>query len=94
MPKLILSKEEALDIVYRDHDTAKVIRDVLIDTTRWSKVRQITFELNGKLYQGTYRKGSTESQDEQPFEYTEPVFCEVEAFEKTITDYRSVTEEV
>jgi hypothetical protein len=91
MPKLTLTKEEAQDIVYRDHPRAKIVRNEIVDNTRWSVCYDLIFELDGKLYQGCYSRGATEQQDEHPFEYDDnPEFVQVEAYERTITDYRPV----
>ena len=37
---------------------------------------------DGKFYRAVYSRGATESQDERPFEYGEPIFIEV--FPKTV----------
>lgn len=68
------------------------VLDILKDSTRWSLHYRFVFKHEGKLYETHYSIGSTEMQDEGPWEYEdEDIDCqEVEAFEKTVTDYRTV----
>lgn len=82
------------DIAWEDHDEdVKVLQNEISDTSRWSVHYDLVFEYEGKLYQTFYRVGATESQDEKPFEYEDEVECmQVEAFEKTVIDYRPVEE--
>jgi len=37
--------------------------------SRWSQHWRIVFEVEGRFYETTYSIGSTESQDERPYEY-------------------------
>ena len=53
----------------------KLIKDDIIDTTRWSIVHEIVFEDKGKFYMTTYSEGATEYQDERPWEYEDEVKC-------------------
>jgi len=50
--------------------------DDIIDTSRWSTHHKIIFEHEGKFYQTEYSRGSTEQQDERPWEYEEEVDCD------------------
>lgn len=93
MPKLTLTKIEAQNIVFHDHDRAKVVLDTIEDTSRWSIRHRLIFELDGTLWEGRYQVGATEMQDESPFEYTDPEFFQVEPYEKTIVEYRKVGEQ-
>ena len=69
----------------------KIIRDNILETSRWSEIHDLVFEYDGKLYQTTYSQGSTESQDESPFEYDDVVTCdEVETYQEMVTNYRKI----
>lgn len=74
---------------YDDH----VVNEIC-DTTRWSNIYSFIFKHEGKMYITSYSVGATESQDEGPWEFChddEEIECdEVEAYQKTITDYRKV----
>lgn len=67
------------------------VRDEITDTTRWSTHHELIFKHDGKLYSATYSRGATEQQDERPWDGEDEIECtEVEAYEKTVTDYRAV----
>lgn len=61
---------------------------------RWSSYHRMVFAFEGKLWETTYSRGLTESQDERPYEYDgEEVDCvEVEARPKTVTEYVPVSD--
>lgn len=86
-------KTELQAIVNGDHETAKVALDALVAKSRWSLRYRLIFELGGMLFQVYYTRGATELQTEDPFEFDtdEIEVTEVEAFERTITDYRPVS---
>ncbi len=87
---MIFQKEWLQDLVDGEHEDVKVVRDEIFQTRRWSTDYEIIFEFNKKLYWTTYSRGSTEMQDESPFE-NEPdeIEChEMERFLTTIVDYR------
>ena len=52
---------------------ALVLQDNVTDQTRWSTIRELVFRLpdmpDGLAYRTTYSKGSTEIQDEAPWEH-------------------------
>ena len=52
---------------------ALVLQDNVTDQTRWSTIHELVFRLpdmpDGLAYRTTYSKGSTERQDESPWEY-------------------------
>lgn len=52
---------------------AVVLQDNVIDQTRWSTIHELVFRLpdmpDGLAYRTTYSKGSTEIQDEAPWEH-------------------------
>lgn len=68
-------KEDLLDLLYKkeleiDGKLAKVVDGPNItDTSRWSIHYEMVFSYDDKYYSVVYRRGATESQDEQPFEY-------------------------
>lgn len=52
------------------------VSEEIIDTTRWSVIKEIIFQdKDGKYYQTTYSQGATEYQDESPWEYENEVEC-------------------
>lgn len=67
----------------------KTISDEIIDTSRWSTFHRRVFEHEGKYYETMYSHGSTEQQDESPYEYEgEEIECkEVFKKEKTVIVY-------
>lgn len=87
--KLIVTKEEARDIIYEDHEDYDVISDEITDHRRWSVDHEVIIKRlsDEKFFQGNYSRGATESQDEKPFEYSEPEFTEVFLTTKTIQVY-------
>jgi len=65
------------------------VLDEIIDQTRWSTVNRRVFKHEGKFYETVYSYGSTESQDESPYEYDEDEIECKEVFEvqKLVTVY-------
>lgn len=85
MQKIKIPKDEMLNIL---DDGADVVRDKIAGTSRWSIKHELIFKRDGKLYRVHYSVGATESQDESPWEYTDPVECtEVRAVQVSVTDY-------
>ncbi|MCK4245561.1 MAG: hypothetical protein KAX20_08055 [Candidatus Omnitrophica bacterium] len=78
-----------------DRDVFDIIKDELIDTSRWSNIYEMVFrdKASEKLYLSSYSRGATESQDERPYEYSseEVEVIEVEEYQETVTKYRKVT---
>lgn len=87
--KLILTADEARDIVYEDTSEYTVIEDSIESTSRWSEHHLVTVQRlsDGKYFQDSYSQGLTESQDERAYEYSEPDFTEVFQVTKTIIAY-------
>lgn len=90
------NKEDMMALAFEDiYDDGEWIIHVhkIIDTTRWSTVYYMVFEYDGKCYESTFSMGSTESQDERPYEYDgDMIECqEVEPYEVTVTKYRKVS---
>jgi len=79
--KLEISREDAQDLAYDDHDGSiyEVVVNKTIDTTRWSIIRELVIKTlsDGRYWKDTYSIGATESQDETAFEYSDPEFLEV-----------------
>jgi len=67
--------EDLSDLIYEeeleiDGKLAKVVDGPNItDTSRWYIHYEMVFSYDGKYYSVDYRRGATEYQDEQPFEY-------------------------
>ncbi|NFH01357.1 hypothetical protein FC831_13900 [Clostridium botulinum] len=69
-----------------------VIHKEIIDTTRWSVIKEIVFQdKDGRYYQTTYSEGATECQDESPWEYEDEVECvEVELKEVLVKKWVAI----
>lgn len=80
--------QEIVDEEY-DEILSEVIKDTIVETTRWSIVHECIFKFGGLLYKTSYRRGATEMQEESPYEYDEDMIeCqEVLAVKRMITDY-------
>ena len=87
--KLELTREEALDLLDGDTEEFKIVKEEIVDTTRWSIVHEIIIQRisDGKFFADTYSRGATECQDERPWEYNPPNFDEVEPVETKIITY-------
>lgn len=87
--KLILTSEQGRDIVNGDDSNFVTIEDRIVGTRRWSVVYEIVVQrkTDGKYFKDHYRRGATESQDESPYEYSEPNFTEVFPVTKTYIVY-------
>ena len=74
---------EELDLPY------EAIRDKIEEQNRWSTLHEIVFkDKDNKYYETGYSVGSTEQQDERPWEDQEYVECvEVELKEITIKEW-------
>lgn len=86
---LILTKEQAINVVYGDHRDFITVSDEITDTTRWSEHHRVVVKRksDGRFFSDNYSVGLTEMQDESPYDYTEPSFVEVFPTQKTITVY-------
>jgi hypothetical protein len=72
-----------------DTERVKVLRNEIIDTSRWSVHYTLVFEFEGGIYGTTYSLGATEMQEEHPWDYMSDVKCDVmEAYQVEITEYR------
>jgi hypothetical protein len=73
-----ISKQEAQDLVFEGSgDTYEVLKTQLRDTSRWSTNKTVIFrrKADGVLFGADFSVGATEYQDEQPFQYEDPVKC-------------------
>lgn len=69
------------------------LQDKIVGKNRWSDTHEIIFELDNKYYRTRYTSGSTEMQDEQPWEYQTEVDCEeVHEVEKIVKVWESINE--
>ncbi len=89
---LTLTKEEAREVIWEDHDDFDLVRDDLVDTSRWSEIHDVVIKRlsDGKFFMDSYSVGATEMQDESPWEYSDPNFVEVVPVEKTVIVYEKV----
>lgn len=55
---------------------SSAIKNRIVETSRWSEHHEIVFEFNGKFYETHYSCGSTEQQDERPWQDENEVECE------------------
>lgn len=68
----------------------EVIEEEITNQSRWSTHYRVVFKWEGKFYETHFSRGSTECQDESPYEYEDDdIECpEVEPYEVTVTKYR------
>lgn len=87
--KLKLTGEKARDILYEGDAEFKVIKDKIIENSRWSILHSLIIQRisDGKFFRDSYSVGATEMQDEGAWEYNEPNFVEVFEKEKIIKVY-------
>lgn len=87
--KLNLTKVEGRNIIWEDNNDYEIIKKEIVDTSRWSKIYEIVIKRksDGKFFRDNYSIGATESQDESPYEYSEPDFREVFPVEKKVIVY-------
>lgn len=87
--KLNLTNEQARNIVWGEDDNFIEIKCQIVAQKRWSSVYKIVVQRksDGKYFADKYNVGATESQDERPYEHTDPNFTEVFPVTKTYIDY-------
>ena len=89
--KLKIDKEVAADLAYGEYDNTffEIISNKIIGKSRWSYRSELIVKtiVDGKFWRSTYSQGATESQDESPYEYDEPIFEEVFPKQIEITVY-------
>lgn len=83
-----LHKDFLIDELELPHNS---IKNTITSQSRWSTHHEIIFAHNGKFYKTHYSEGSTESQDESPWEYDSDVECvEVQIVEKLVKVWEEV----
>lgn len=89
--KLQIEKEVATDLAYGDYDNTvyEIISNKIVSKSRWSYRNELIVKTlaDGKFWKSFYSQGATESQDESPYEYEEPVFEEVFPKQVEVTIY-------
>ena len=59
-----------------DGEVVHLISDEIHDTSRWSEIHEMIFEVDESFYRTEYSRGLTECQDEIPYEnYGEEIEC-------------------
>ena len=86
---LILTSEEAREIVRGYNPYLKTISDENTDVDRWTESRTWVGQRisDGKFFMAYYQQGLTEYQEERPFENDEPEFTEVFKKERLVVVY-------
>jgi len=91
-----LTQEEGRMVVWGDHDDFEQVKGTnqIVDHSRWSVCYTAVFlhKPSGKHFELDWSVGATESQDEGPFEHSDPKPIEVEAKEVMVTKWVKVTE--
>lgn len=87
-----LTRNEALGVLDGEIDETSIVDDRLVDSSRWSLVKELIFKwTDGKFYKTYYSIGATEDQDEGPWEYEGEVECkEVHELERTVKVWEEV----
>jgi hypothetical protein len=85
---MLIDKQFLIELLHTDD----VVEDNVVENTRWSVIHEMVFELDGKFYETSYSVGSTEYQDESPFEYEpDQIECaEVHEVEKVMKAWEKV----
>lgn len=82
-----VKKELLLDLGVLDDP----IEDRIVGKSRWSDRHEVIFPMDGKFYRAYYSVGSSEMQDERPWEYEKEVeITEVHKVPKTIEVWEPV----
>lgn len=94
MEHIKLTRSEGYDILGNANEDYVLVENEISYTSRWSigcslVIRRVS---DDKLFIGWYTRGATESQEEQPWDYSDPEFDEAETYEKCITAYRKKEE--
>ena len=82
-------KDFLMDELGLPYNSSIIMRNRCVDHRRWLAVYELIFEHKGKFYRTKYDQGLTECQEDRAWDYEDEIECdEVEAYEKTIIDYR------
>ena len=81
-----------VDMLWGDNDETGVIKDDIVDTSRWSEIHDVIFSYKNKYYQSNYSIGLTEQQEESPYEFDgEEIECaEVHQVEKMVKVWETI----
>lgn len=87
-------REELVALLDGESEVLKKVSDTITSKSRWSLNHELVFQENstGRFFRTYYSEGSTEQQDEKPFEYA-PEDVEVVAVqpvERTVTVYETI----
>ena len=78
---LKIENEVAEGLAYGDYDDTiyEVISNKIVSKGRWTYRSELIIKTiaDGRFWKSFYNQGATESQDESPYEYGEPIFKEV-----------------
>lgn len=78
---------DEMDLPYGGSDRAEIIRDTMIDTSRWTVDHELIVKIDGVLYSCLYGRG-TGDEGELPWEYDDEVeFTPVREITKTVIEY-------
>ena len=94
--KLILTGEEAKDIVWEAAEGWARVEDKITDHSRWSVCHDTVHKRlsDDKYFVFYYQVGATEQQDERPYEYEEEVtVLEVESRQVQKWEWKVVKDE-
>lgn len=88
----IFTKEFLKQILFDETEEGVLVRDQIVDQSRWSVEYEMIFSVDDKFYRTHYSVGATEQQAEAPFEYSpDEIECrEVRMVEKTIKVWEGV----
>ena len=78
---------------YEGKSAAEIIYDKITDTGRWSEYHEAVFKLDGQFFMTEYSRGSTEMQDESPYEYDGEWIEVPEVVPKEVTVIKYVAKE-
>ena len=85
MPTIQLPRQ----LLLRKLGSKDEVENSVIDTSRWSTHYEFIFKHDGKVYRTYYKRGATEMQDEEPWEYEDMVDCD-EVKKVEVTKYEWV----
>jgi hypothetical protein len=86
-------KRDLIEMTWGDTpDNYTVLESKIVDQTRWAIHYEMIFQNNDKYYKTEYSRGSTEYQDESPYQFDDDMIeCkEVRPQPKTIIEYVDV----
>jgi hypothetical protein len=89
-------KEDLQEMVYEESEKLELVEDKVIENDRWAILHGVIFRdiESGKYYESSYRVGSTEMQEESPYEYAdaEEECAEVEQKEVLVKQWVKIGE--